>query len=132
MKRLTVFMSALVLLAVGSSALAAGGPGKLKTKITGSGAKTEHGQLDGTWTIDLKSPTSGKVNLTWNGKPTGGGTYSIQGSTITLTPKGNGSCTTQGKYRMKTSGNQVTFKLISDSCSVRRDVLTYGPWTKVH
>ena len=131
MKRITALVAVLLPLTAGSIALAASGPGKFQTKITGNGAKTAHGMLDGTWSIDLLSPTAGAVNLTWNGKRTGGGTYVIRGSMITLTPKGNGSCTTKGKYTMKMSGHKLTFKLIKDTCTVRRDVLTYGPWSKV-
>ena len=100
-------------------------------KITGKGAKTDHGQVDGTWTIDLSSPTSGKLNLTQNGREKGGGTYVISGSKITLTPKKNGACTTKAKYTFKLTGKTLTFKKISDTCTVRTDVLTAHPWTKV-
>lgn len=130
LKRLAVLttVSALALAAV---AVAAGGPGKFQTKITGKGAKTAHGQLDGTWTINLASSTSGPLHLAVNGKNKGGGTYAISGSTITLTPKKGGSCTTKAKYSFKLTGSKLTFTKISDSCAVRRDVLTFGAWTKV-
>lgn len=131
MKRFATLAAVLLALSVASVALAAGGLGKFETKITGKGAKTERGMLDGTWTLALRSPTSGTVNLTWNGRKAGGGTYAISGSTITLTPKKNGGCKTTGKYTFKLTGKSLTFTKISDTCTVRRDVLTAHPWTKV-
>jgi hypothetical protein len=131
MKRLTTLAATVLTLALVPLALAAGGPGKFRTKLTGTSARTEHGMLDGTWTIDLANKTSGPLNLTWNGHYQGGGTYLISGSTITLTPKKGGSCKTKAKYTLRRSGNKLTFKLIKDTCNVRRDVLTFGPWTKV-
>ena len=131
MNRLATLAAVLLALTVTSVALAAGGLGKFRTKITGKGAKTDHGKVDGTWTIDLSSPTSGKLNLTLNGRDMGGGTYVISGSKITLTPKKNGSCTTKAKYTFKLTGKTLTFKKISDTCTVRTDVLTAHPWTKV-
>jgi hypothetical protein len=127
-----VLASLLLALIVATAALAAGGGlGKFQTKLTGKGANTGHGMLDGTWTIDLSTPTSGKVKLTWNGKSAGGGKYVISGSKITLTPKKNGGCKTKGKYRFTLAGNQLTFKKITDTCTQRRDVLTAHAWTKV-
>lgn len=41
------------------------------------------------------------------------------------------TCTTDGKYKFKLSGKALTFKPIKDTCAVRRDVLTFGPWTKI-
>ena len=131
MKRVVVFGAILVAFTAASVALAAGGLGKFESKITGTGPKTDHGQVDGTWTIDLKSPTSGPLNLTRNGQVMGGGTYAISGSKITLTPKKGGSCTTKGKYSFKRSGNTLTFTKISDSCTVRLDVLTAHAWKKL-
>jgi hypothetical protein len=132
MKRLMVLASLLLALIVATAALAAsGGLGKFQTKLTGKGANTEHGMLDGTWTIDLSTPTSGKVKLTWNGESSGGGKYVISGSKITLTPKKNGSCKTKGKYTFTLVGNQLTFTKITDTCIERRDVLTAHAWTKV-
>lgn len=129
MKRLTIIAAALLTLAAAPFALAAAGPGKFETKITGQGAKTEQGTLDGTWTVDLASPTSGPLKLTWNGHLKGGGRYVISGSTITLTPKQGGACASKGRYALKLSGKRLTFKLIKDTCATRRDVLTYGSWT---
>jgi hypothetical protein len=131
MKRLAMLVTVLLALAVTSVALAAGGLGKFETKITGNGAKTDHGKADGTWTINLRSPTSGKLNLIRNGQESGGGTYVISGSKITLTPKKNGACTTKGKYTFKLTGHTLTFKKISDTCTERIDVLTAHPWTKI-
>lgn len=131
MKRLITLAAVLLSLTAGSIALAAGGLGKFHTKITGKGAKTEHGRLDGTYTIDFATPTSGKVKLTRNGEPGGGGKYVISGSTITLTPKKGGTCKTKGKYHFTITGNTLTFTTIHDSCAARSDVLTHGPWTKV-
>ena len=56
MKRLTTLAAMLLTLAAVPLALAAGGPGKFETKLTGNAANTEHGALDGTWTIDLANP----------------------------------------------------------------------------
>jgi hypothetical protein len=131
MKRFTTLATVLLSLTAGSIALAAAGPGKFETKITGKSAKAEHGRLDGTWTVDFATSTSGTVKLTWNGKPAGGGKYVISGSTITLTPRKGGGCKTKGKYRFKLSGKTLTFTTIRDTCTDRRDILTYSPWTKV-
>jgi len=130
MKRLTALVAVLALPSA-SVALAASGPGKFQTKLTGNGAKTMHGKLDGTWQIDLSSPTSGHVQLTWDGHRSGGGKYVISGQTITLTPKKGGSCHTRSKYTFTRTGNNLTFTPISDTCTIRKDVLTYGPWTEV-
>jgi hypothetical protein len=129
MKRVTTLLALLLSLTAASIATAAGGPGKFETKIIGQGAKAAHGMLDGTWTIDLANAHSGHIDLTRNGKSLGGGRYVISGSTIKLTPKKGGKCTTKGKYRFKLSGNTLTFTAISDTCKTRKDVLTYGPWT---
>ena len=130
MKRLTALATVLTLTSA-SVALAASGPGKFQTKLTGDGAKTMYGKLDGTWEIDLSSPSAGTVRLTVNGHRKSGGHYTISGSTITLTPNRNGACTTKAKYTLKLSGTTLTFTPIRDTCSVRRDVLAYGPWTRV-
>jgi hypothetical protein len=130
MKRLTMLAAMLLTLVAVPLALAAGGPGKFETRIAGKGADTEHGMLDGTWTIDLANST-GRTDVTWNGQKSGGGTYVISGSTITLTPKKNGQCKTTGTYTFKLSGSTLTFTSIKDACTVRRDVLTHGPWTKI-
>jgi hypothetical protein len=131
MKRLTMLAAALLTLAAAPFALAAAGPGKFATTLTGKGANTENGTLDGTWTIDLANPTSGKLKLTRNGDQKGGGTYAISATTITLTPKKGGTCQTTAEYTLKLSGRKLAFTPIKDSCKVRRDVLTHGPWTKI-
>ena len=131
MKRLTMLAAMLLTLAAAPFALAAAGPGKFETTLSGKGANTQHGGLDGTWTIDLANPTSGKVKLTWNGHVKGGGRYAISGTTLTLTPKKGGTCKTTAEYALKLSGKTLTFTPIKDTCEVRRDVLTYGPWTKI-
>lgn len=131
MNRLTTLVAVLLILAAAPFALAAAGPGKFETKLTGKGANTEHGRLDGTWTLDLANPTAGPLKLTWNGHLKGGGKYAISGTAITLTPKKGGECNTTGKYMFKLSGKTLTFKPIEDTCAVRRDVLTHGPWTKI-
>jgi hypothetical protein len=130
MKRLTMLAALLVTLAVAPLALAAAGPGKFETKITGKGANTDHGMADGTWTLDLANATSGPVNLS-HGQMKGGGSYKISGSTITLTPKKGGECKTKAKYTFKLSGTTLTFTPITDTCALRKDVLTFGSWTRV-
>ncbi len=129
MKRVTTLIALLLSLTAASIAIAAGGPGKFETKITGQSAKAGNGMLDGTWVIDLANAHSGNLKLTRNGKSLGGGRYVISGSTIKLTPKPGGRCTTNGKYHFKLHGRTLKFTVISDTCSTRRDVLTYGPWT---
>ena len=129
MKRVTTLLALLLSLTAASIATAAGGPGKFETKITGDGANAGHGMLDGTWVIDLANAHSGKLRLTRDGKPLGGGRYVISGSTIRLTPKPGGKCTTRARYRFKLQGHKLTFTAISDACATRRNVLTYGPWT---
>jgi len=48
-----------------------------------------------------------------------------------LTPKKGGQCKTKAKYYFKLSGKTLTFTPIKDTCTARRDVLTFGPWTKI-
>jgi hypothetical protein len=108
------------------------GPGKFKSKLKGTTARTQHGKLDGTWTINLAKYPSGPLGLTWNGHRQGGGTYRISYPDITFTPKKGGSCSTKGKYTMiYLSATKLKFKKLSDTCAVRKDVLTFGPWTKI-
>ena len=129
MKRVTTLLALLLSLTAASIAIAAEGPGKFETKITGTSAKAANGMLDGTWVIDLANAHSGNLKLTRNGKPLGGGKYLISGSTIKLTPKKGGKCTTKGTYQFTLHGKTLTFKVITDTCTTRKDVLTYGPWT---
>ena len=131
MRRLTTIAAVLLSLTTVGAALAAGGLGKYQIKITGHGAKSEHGRLDGTWTVGFPTPGSGTVKLTWDGRPAGGGRYVISGSTITLTPKPGHSCTVTGKYRFKLSGGTLTFTKVSDPCADRRHILTYATWMKI-
>jgi len=130
MKRLVTLTATLLVCIAAPIALASGGiPGKFKTTLAGNGAKTEHGRLDGTWTVAFGAAASGKVKLTWKGHVAGGGRYVISGSTITLTPRKGGECTSKGKYTFKLSGGKLRFTVIKDTCETRRDVLTYGAWT---
>ncbi len=130
MKRLATLTATLLALTIVPIALASGGlAGKFKTTVAGHGAKTEHGQLDGTWTLAFGAAASGKVKLRWNGHVAGGGRYLISGSTITLTPKKTGQCKTKGRYTFDVTGGKLRFTLIKDACTVRRDILTYGAWT---
>jgi hypothetical protein len=131
MKRLVTLAATLLALTAVPFALASGGLGNFKTTLAGKGANTEHGRLDGAWAIDLGNRTSGALKLTWNGQLRGGGRYVISGSTITLTPKQGGKCKTKAKYTFKRSGNTLTFTPIRDTCATRRDVLTYGAWTRI-
>lgn len=131
MKRLVTLTTILVAVVVVPVATATGGPGKFQTKLTGKGADTMHGKLDGSWTIDLSSRKGGKVKLTWDGHQAGGGKYVISGSTISLTPKKGGTCKTKGRYTFKVSGAKLKFTPIKDTCAVRRDVLTFGDWTEI-
>ena len=119
MKRLTMLAAVLLTLAAAPFALAAPGPGKFETTLTGTGANTQNGALDGTWTIDLANATSGKLKLTRNGDQKGGGRYAISGTTITLTPKKGGTCTTTAEYALVLSRQKLTFTPIKDTCEVR-------------
>jgi hypothetical protein len=133
MKRLVTLTVTLLALTAVPFALASGGLGTFKATITGKGKNTEHGQLDATYTISLLNPVSGRVGLTRNGEQGGGGRYVISGSTITFTPKKkkNGKCKTKATYSFTLSGDKLTFTPIHDTCTTRRDILTFAPWTKV-
>ena len=85
--------------------------------------------LDGTWSIDLANPTLRRVKLTRNGKPLGGGKYVISGSTDQAHAKEGRQVHDQGQVHVQADGKKLTFKPINDTCTTRRDVLTFGPWT---
>ena len=61
MKRVTTLLALLLSLTAASIAIAAEGPGKFETKITGTSAKAANGMLDGTWVIDLANAHSGNL-----------------------------------------------------------------------
>ena len=130
MKRLTIILSVLTVLAIVPAALAAGGPtGKWKTTI--SGKKVLGGQIDGTWTIDF---TSTRYTVTWKGKTVLHGVYTVTGSDMSLTDKsGEVKCPGTGKYSFKVKGQKLTIKKIKDSaaCAGRTAVLTTHQLTKV-
>jgi hypothetical protein len=130
MKRFTIILSVLTVLAIVPVALAAGGPiGKWKTAI--SGEKVLGGQVDGTWTIDF---TGAKYTVTWKGKTVLHGVYTVAGSDMSLTDKsGEVKCPGTGKYTFKVKGQKLTVKKIKDSaaCAGRTAVLTTHPLTKV-
>ena len=128
MKRLITLATTLLALTAVPFALASAGPGRFQSTITGKGARTEKGKLDGTWAINLSSYPSGKTGLSWQGHPAGGGRYVISGSTITFTPKKHGSCKSNGKYTFHVDSGRLTFTPIRDTCTTRRDILTYGTW----
>ena len=128
MKRLITLATTLLALTAVPFALASAGPGKFETTITGKGPRTERGRLDGTSAIDLNTAPTGTTKLTWQGHPAGGGKYMISGSTITFTPKKHGQCKTNGKYTFHLDAGRLTFTPIKDTCTDRRDILTYGTW----
>lgn len=106
------------------------GTGKLESVLTGTGLNTEGGQLDGTWTLAFTP--SGHLDISHNGKKVGNGSsYSISGSDLTIVPGSGGACTVDGVYSFVENAGNVTFQTVSDSCTTRNDVLTFGPWTEV-
>jgi len=130
MKRLTIILSVLTVLAIVPAALAAGGPtGKWKTTI--SGKKVLGGHVDGSWTVDF---TSARYTVTWNGKTVLHGVYTVTGSDMSLTDKsGEVKCPGTGTYTFKVNAEKLTLKKIKDSeaCAGRIAVLTTHPLTKV-
>jgi hypothetical protein len=125
-KRLFMAASILVALIVASVAFAAGTlSGTYTTKITGKGANTLNGGLDGTWTLKLKN---GEYTVKLGRKAEDNGNYTIKGSTISLTDTGGpGKCKGTGKYKFKISGNSVTLTKLKDAkaCVGREDVLAH-------
>jgi hypothetical protein len=104
--------------------------GTYQTKITGKGAYSLKGGLDGTWTINV---TKGKYTVKLNGKSVIKGKDVISGSHVTLTDtSGPFKCKGTGKYSFKLSGKSLTFKKIRDTaaCVGRADVLAHK-FTKV-
>jgi hypothetical protein len=125
-KRLIIASSILVALIVATVAFAAGTlSGTYTTKITGKGANTLNGALDGTWTIKIKN---GKYTVKLGSKAEVNGNYAIKGSTISLTDTGGpGKCKGTGKYKFKISGKSVTLTKVKDAkgCAARADVLAH-------
>jgi len=129
-KRLIAAVATLVVLVAATVALAATSlTGTYTTKITGKGANTLKGGLDGSWKLTLKS---GKYSVIWNGKAAVSGAYKIKGTTISLTDKsGPDKCKGTGKYKFKLAGKTLTLTKISDTkaCAGREAVLAH-PFTK--
>jgi len=126
MKRLAIVAALLATLVLAAAALAATKiTGTYQTKITGKGANTLGGALDGTWTVTLKS---GKYTAKLNGKAVVNGNYTIKKSTISLTDTGgSGKCTGTGKFKFTLKNKVLTLKKISDAkaCSPRDMVLAH-------
>ena len=125
MKRITIAVALVAALALSAVAIAktAALSGTYQTKITGTGANTLSGGLDGTWTLTFKA---GKYTAKMNGTVKGSGKFTISGSTISFGP-GGGGCTTTGKYKFKLAGTTLTFTKISDgaACIGREGVLAH-------
>ena len=130
MKRLIAAVATLIVLVGATVALAATSlSGTYTTKITGKGANTLKGGLDGAWKITLKS---GKYTATWKGKAAVNGAYTIKGTTISLTDKGGpDKCKGTGKFKFKLAGKTLTLTKIRDTkaCAGRDAVLAH-PFTK--
>jgi hypothetical protein len=129
-KRITIAVALVAALALSAVAIAKTAmlSGTYQTKITGTGANTLGGGLDGTWKLAFKH---GKYTASVNGSAKASGKFTISGSTVSLGPGGAG-CTTTGKYKFKLKGNALTFTKISDGagCIGREGVLAHK-FTKV-
>jgi hypothetical protein len=125
-KRLIIAVSILVALTVASVAFAASTlSGSYTTKITGKGANTLNGALDGTWTLKLKN---GKYSVKLGPKAEVHGNYTIKGNTISITDTGGpAKCKGTGKYKFKIKGSSATLTKVKDSkaCVGREDVLAH-------
>ncbi len=122
MKSLAIVASAVAALALSTAAAASAKiTGKYRTTIT------KPASVKGTWTLDFKP--NGSVTVTLNGKPTPNHP-SVKGSTLT-TPGGK-QCRSVGTYKIKLTGNALTFTVIKDSCKVGRKLILPGhAFTKV-
>jgi hypothetical protein len=131
MKRLAIVTALIAALAMSAVALASSTlSGTFKTTITGSGANTLHGALDGTWKVSFKN---GTYKVSDNGKAITKGKYTITGSTVSLTDKsGTGKCAGTGMYKFKLKGKKLTFTKVSDTtaCAGRTGVLAHK-FTKI-
>jgi hypothetical protein len=94
---------------------------------------TPLGKLEGgTWT--LKIAKNGKYSIQQGveiGLGVGKGSY-VKGDTFVINPLAPNTCGPgpgTGVYKLKLSGNTLTFVRVKDPCSVRRDILSY-PFTK--
>ena len=130
MKRITIAVALVGALALSAVAIAntATLSGTYKTTITGTGANTLNGGLDGAWKLSFKN---GKYKAVVNGSTKASGKFTVSGSTVSLGPGGAG-CTTTGKYKFKLKGKTLTFTKISDGagCIGREGVLAHK-FTKV-
>ncbi len=126
MKRIATAIALLAALAITAVAVASTAKlgGTYTTKISGKGANTGNGGLDGTWKIVIKQ---GTYNVSVNGHAAVNGKYTIKGSTITLKDTGGGKCPGTGKYTFTIKGNKLTFKKVSDTkaCATRSMVLAH-------
>jgi hypothetical protein len=113
-------------LTVASAAFAASTlSGTYTTKITGKGANTLNGALDGTWTLKVKN---GKYTVKLGSKSEVNGNYTIKGNKISLTDTGGpAKCPGTGTYKFKISGNTATLTKVKDkkACIGREDVLAH-------
>jgi hypothetical protein len=99
--------------------------GTYTTKISGKGANTLKGALDGTWKLKLKN---GKYTVSLGSKAEVNGNYTIKGNTISLTDTGGpAKCPGTGKYKFKISGTSATLTKVKDAkaCVGREDVLAH-------
>jgi hypothetical protein len=128
-KRLfAVLLPVLVLLTVGSTALASsGGPsGRFRATI-----KTP-ATIKGVWTISF---ANGHDSDFLNGKKVAAGTYTRSGSIIAFAqpkaPAGQKQCRTPGKYRYTLTSTSLSFVKISDPCNAIRSELLARRFTKL-
>ena len=122
MKRLAVAVVIVAGMAFAGGALASATiTGTYRTTIT------KPASVKGTWTLDFKA--NGSVTVSLNGKVTRNHP-SVKGST--LTAPGGQNCPTVGTYKIKLTGNKLSFTVIKDACKVGRKLILPGhTWIKV-
>jgi hypothetical protein len=97
-------------------------------------AHTPLGKLEGgTWTLTM--PTKGTFSISQSaevGLGVGKGSY-VKGTTFVINPLYRNTCGPgrgTGVYKLRLSGNTLTFVRSKDPCTVRRDILSHT-FTKV-
>lgn len=124
MKKIAAALVATAALVTCSVALAAGAPhGKYVTRIHST---ADHGQLNGTWTLDFKA---GKYTVSDDGHLLVHGTYRIHGDRMTVSNgHGPGACSNKAPatYTFTVRGSKLRFTKDSGpkQCVGRDEVLS--------
>ena len=100
------------------------GSGTVGDFPTGSYTGESHA---GTWGETFETDAS--VELTFEGAVVAEGVFSVSGDQITLEDE---DCVPEvlGTYRWSFDGAELTFELVGDGCTERRQVLTATPWIR--